>query len=444
MGQDEIAYARNGNVNIAYQVVGDGPVDLAIVGGFVSHLEILWESPPTAHFLERLASFARVILWDKREQGLSDRLGQPPTLEQGMDDLRCVLDTVGSERTALVCVSEGGPMGLLFAASFPQRVSHLILYGTYAKMTRADNHPEGVPREVLDRFLAWVSERWGGPEALSVWAPSVAGDQEAVRHWRHLVRSGTSPSAATALIGMYYDIDVRPVLSSVTAPSLVLHRRHDRVVPAPMGRALARDLPGARYVELEGGDHLPWTENPDELLDEIEELVTGTRQERQPERMLATIVFTDIVGSTERAASAGDREWRRLLEQHDGLVRRELVRYRGREIKQLGDGFLAAFDGPARAVECAAAITERVRPLGLKVRAGVHTGECEVRGGDLAGMAVHIGARVGACARSGEVLVSGTVKDLVVGSELRFEDRGTRQLKGVPGKWRLYAVAGIG
>jgi class 3 adenylate cyclase len=444
VGASEISYARNGEVSIAYQTVGDGPLDLALVGGFVGHLEILWDSPPAARFLDRLASFSRVILWDKREQGLSDRLGQPPTLEQGMDDLRCVLDTVESERAALLGVSEGGPMSLLFAASFPERVSSLVLYGTYARMTRADDYPEGIPRKALDRFLASVQTDWGGPGAFALWAPSAAGDQEAERHWRRLVRSGTSPAAASALIRMYYDIDVRPALAAVTAPALVLHRADDRVVPAPMARALARDLPGARYVELEGGDHLPWTQDPDTLLDEIEEFVTGTRRAREPERMLATIVFTDIVGSTEHAADAGDREWRRLLERHDELVRRHLSRYRGREIKQLGDGFLAAFDGPARAVECAAAIADGVRPLGIEVRAGVHTGECEVRNGDLAGMAVHIGARVGACAESGEVLVSGTVKDLVVGSELRFEDRGTRELKGVPGEWRLYALARSG
>jgi class 3 adenylate cyclase len=441
VGAEEISYARNGDVSIAYQVVGDGDLDLAVVGGFVGHLEILWESPAAARFLERLSSFARVILWDKREQGLSDRLGQPPTLEQGMDDLHCVLDAVGSKQAALLGVSEGGPMALLFAATYPERVSHLVLYGTYAKMTRSEDYPEGLPREVLDRFLDAVQLDWGGPDALAMWAPSAAGDEEAIRHWRRLVRSGTSPAAATALIRMYYDIDVRPALAAITAPSLVLHRRDDRVVAVGMARALARDLPGARYVELEGQDHLPWTQHPDGLLDEIEEFVTGARREREPERMLATILFTDIVGSTERAASSGDREWRRLLERHDELVRRELGRYRGREVKQTGDGFLAAFDGPARAVQCAAAISEQVRRLGIEVRAGVHTGECEVRDGDLAGMAVHIGARVGACAAASEVLVSGTVKDLVVGSDLRFEDRGARELRGVPGEWRLYALA---
>jgi class 3 adenylate cyclase len=437
-----VSYARNGVVSIAYSVVGEGPIDLALVAGFVSHLEILWESEPVARFLRRLASFSRLILWDKREQGLSDRLGQPPTLEQGMEDLGCVLDAVGSERAALIGISEGGPMALLFAASFPRRVSHLILYGTYAKMTRSEDYPEGVPREVLDAFLEWVQSEWGSPAALQLWAPSAAGDEEAERHWRHLVRSGTSPAAATALIRMYYDIDVRAALPAITAPTLVLQRAGDRVVTAPMARALARDLPDARYVEFEGADHLAWTQNPDGILDEIEEFITGTRRQREPERMLATVLFTDIVGSTDRAASAGDRGWRALLERHDELVRRELKRHRGREIKHTGDGFFAAFDGPARAVHCAAAIAEGVRPLGIEVRAGVHTGECEVRDGDLAGMAVHIGARVGACARSGEVLVSSTVRDLVVGSELRFEERGTRELKGVPGEWRLFALAG--
>ena len=332
-------------------------------------------------------------------------------------------------------------MALLFAASYPGRVSHLVLYGTYAKMTQSEDYPDGLPREVLDGFLAWVQTKWGSPSLLAAWAPSLTGDEEAARRWRRLIRSGTSPAAAAALIRMYYDIDVRPALSAISAPTLILQRADDRVVPAPMARALARDLPGARYVELPGADHLAWTEDPDTVLDEIEEFVTGTRREREPERMLATVLFTDIVGSTERASAAGDRSWRALLERHDELTRRELKRHRGREIKHMGDGFFAAFDGPARAVQCAAAITHGARPLGLEVRAGVHTGECEVRDGDLAGMAVHIGARVGASAAPGEVLVSSTVRDLVVGSDLRFEERGTRELKGVPGEWRLFALA---
>ena len=442
VGLEEISYARNGDVSIAYQVLGEGPPDLVFVGGFVSHLEIAWEAEPVRRFFERLASFARVIVWDKREQGLSDRLGQPPTLEQGMDDLAAVMDAAGSERAALFGISEGGPMAALFTATFPERVSHLILYGTYAKVTRSDDHPAGVPREGLERWIEGIGSGWGGPVGLEVFAPSVAADEEMVKWWTHLLRSGTSPRAARALMRMYLDIDVRPVLGAITAPTLLLQRTGDRLVPAAQGRALAALMPHARYVELDGADHVAFLGGYDGLLDEVEQFVTGTRRERAPERVLATVLFTDIVGSTGHAAAAGDRDWRALLERHDVLVRRELARFRGREIKHTGDGFLATFDGPARAVQCAGSITERVQPLGIQVRAGVHTGECEVRGDDLAGMAVHIGARVGASAGSGEVLVSSTVKDLVVGSGLRFDERGVTELKGVPGEWRLYALAG--
>ena len=444
MELQEVSYARNGEVSIAYQVLGDGPPDLVFVGGFVSHLEIAWEAAPVRRFFERLASFARVVVWDKREQGLSDRLGQPPTLEQGMDDLAAVMDAAGSERAALFGISEGGPMAALFAASFPERVSHLVLYGTYARMTRSEDHPAGIERERLERWIEAMRGGWGGPAGLELFAPSVANDEEMVRWWTHLLRSGTSPRAVGDLMQMYLDIDVRPALAAITAPTLLLHRGGDRLIPPQQGRALAALMPEARYLELDGVDHVAFVGDSDAILDEVEEFVTGARHERQPERMLATVVFTDIVRSTERAAVAGDRDWRRLLERHDELVRAELARYRGREVKHTGDGFLAAFDGPGRAVQCAAAITERVRPLGIEVRAGVHAGECELRGDDLAGMAVHIGARVGACAESGEVLVSGTVRDLVVGSDLRFEERGVRELKGVPGEWRLYALAGRG
>jgi class 3 adenylate cyclase len=444
VGADEISYARNGDVSIAYQVLGDGQQDLVFIGGFVSHLELIFEAPPIRRFFDRLASFSRLIVWDKREQGLSDRLGQPPTLEQGMDDLRAVMDAAGSERAALFGISEGGPMSSLFAATFPDRVSHLVLYGTYAKQTWSEDHPAGVPRETVESWLEHMVARWGGPAGMKVFGPSAVEDEELLRWWTHLLRSGTSPRAADALMRMYLDIDVRPVLAAITAPTLVLHRTGDRLIRPAQGRAMAQLIPQARYVELDGIDHAAFFGDTDQLLDEVEEFVTGVRREREPERMLATILFTDIVGSTERAASSGDREWRRLLERHDGLVRRELGRHRGREIKQMGDGFFAAFDGPARAVECAAAISEQVRRLGIEVRAGVHTGECEVRDGDLAGMAVHIGARVGACADAGEVLVSGTVRDLVVGSELRFEDRGAHMLKGIPGEWRLYSLAGRG
>lgn len=441
MGSPPVHYARNGDVSIAYSVVGDGPLDLVLVSGFVSHLEIAWEWPAYRRFLERLASFSRLIVWDKREQGLSDRLGAPPTLEQGMDDLRCVLDAARSGKAALFGVSEGGPMASLFAASFPERVSHLVLYGTWARLLRADDHPAGLPRPAFDAWLERTAQDWGGPAALAQFAPSVAGDEEAVGWWTRLLRSGTSPRAAEALMKMYRDIDVRPALSSVTAPTLVLNRTADRLSPIAQGRVMVSMIPHAQHVEVDGADHLFFLGDQDPLLDAVEEFVTGTRHQREPERVLATVLFTDIVGSTERAAAAGDRDWRALLERHDELVRRQLARFKGTEIKQLGDGFLAAFDGPARAVRCAAAVTEEVRPLGIEVRAGVHTGECEQRDRDLAGMAVHIGARVGARAGPGEVLVSSTVKDLVVGSGLEFEERGLAELKGVPGEWRLYALA---
>jgi class 3 adenylate cyclase len=350
------------------------------------------------------------------------------------------LDAVGSERTALLGISEGGPMSVLYAASYPQRVSHLVLYGSYAKLTRSDDYPAGIPRDALERWIETTASGWGGPVALELFAPSLAGDEEAQAWWARLLRSGTSPRAAADLMRMYAKIDVRPALSAITAPTLVLHRSGDRVAPSAHAHVLAELIPNARLVEFESDDHLPFASDPEAVPDEVEEFITGERREREPERVLATILFTDIVSSTERAAAAGDRDWRHILERHDELVRAAIKHFRGREIKQTGDGFLAAFDGPARAVQCAESINKRVRPLGIEVRAGVHTGECELRDGDVAGMAVHIGARVGARAGSGEVLVSSTVKDLVVGSGLRFEDRGVAELKGVPGEWSLYAL----
>lgn len=441
MGPPEIRYARNGDVSIAYSVIGQGPPDLVFVGGFVSHLEVAWEWPMARQFFERMAGFSGLVVWDKREQGLSDRLGQPPTLEQGMDDLRAVMDDADVARAALFGVSEGGPMSILFAASFPERVSHLILYGTFARMTQSEDYPVGTPRERIERWLDRTVLEWGGPAGLKLFAPSLIEDEDFSSWWAHLLRSGTSPRAALALMRMYLDLDVRPALPAITAPTLLIQRTGDRVSPVWYGRAMAAELPHARYLEIPGDDHL-FLADGDALLDEVEEFVTGTRRERAPERVLATVLFTDIVDSTARAAALGDQDWRRMLERHDDLVRRELGRFRGREIKHTGDGFLASFDGPGRAVQCAAAIAGGVRRLGLEVRAGVHTGECELRGDDIAGMAVHIGARVGANAGPGEVLVSSTVKDLVVGSGLRFEDRGAQTLKGVPDEWRLYSLVG--
>jgi class 3 adenylate cyclase len=439
---DDIRYARNGDVSLAYQVTGEGPLDLVFVSGFVSHQEIMWEEPGAARMAERLASFSRLIRYDKRDQGLSDRLGRPPTLEESMDDLRAVMDAAGSERAALFGVSEGGPMSQLFAATHPERVSALALYGTFARLLEADDYEIGVPREVLDSLREVLIADWGGPAAIHLFAPSMAEDERFRTWWARLLRSGTSPKGATALLELYSEIDTRQVLGSIGVPTLVLHRADDIAVPLTMSAYLAERIPGARYVELEGVDHVASAGDEETLLDEVEEFLTGVRREREPDRVLATVMFTDIVSSTERAAQLGDRRWRDLLQTHDALVRRQLDRHRGRAVKTLGDGFLATFDGPARAIRCAQAIQQGVRDLGVEIRAGLHTGECEVIGDDVGGLAVNIGARVGAKAEPGEVLVSSTVTDLVVGSGLEFRERGTHELKGVPGQWRLYAVAG--
>jgi pimeloyl-ACP methyl ester carboxylesterase len=433
-------YVKSSGVSIAYQAHGEGPLDLVFVPGFVSHVELLWEYPPLARFLRRLASFARLIVYDKRGQGLSDRPDDPPTLEDSMDDLGAVMEAAACRRAAIFGISEGGPMSILFAATYPDRVSSLVLYGTYARMTNLPSYSLGIPNEALDRWARMMREEWGGPLGVSLWAPSRKGDAEFERWWGRLLRQGTSPSGAIALIDLYRELDVRAVLPSIGAPTLVLHREDDRVAPARQGRSLAEQIPGARYVELRGRDHLAWTEDADLLLDEIEEFLTGSRRAREPERALATVLFTDIVASTERASELGDRAWRDLLERHDAIVRRQLAIHRGREVKTLGDGFLAVFDGPARAIRCAAAIRDELAAIGVQVRSGIHTGEVELIGEDVGGMAVNIGARIGALASSGEVLVSSTVRELVVGSGLEFADRDLHALKGAPGEWHLFAA----
>ncbi|HEV8151285.1 MAG TPA: adenylate/guanylate cyclase domain-containing protein [Solirubrobacteraceae bacterium] len=428
-------------VNIAYAVAGDGPLDLLCIPGFVSNLEVLWEAPGAERYFGRLASFARVVMYDKRGQGLSDRPPHPPTLEQAMQDARAVLDAAGMQRASIYAISEGGPTAALLAATYPERVERLVMYGTWARILQAPDYPEGLPPATFERFVATAREDWGGPVALALWAPSMADDPEVQRWWAKLLRTGTSPAGAEALIRLYEDIDARHVLPTITAPTLVLHRTGDRMIPVGAGRAIAAAIPGARFVELPGDAHLP-VSDPDQIIDEVEEFLTGQRAARQPDRMLATVLFTDIVDSTARAAALGDQTWRQLIGRHDDLMRREIERHRGRPVKTLGDGFLATFDGPARAIWCAAAARDAVRALGLEIRAGLHTGEVEVLDGDVAGIAVNIGARVNAFAGAGEVLVSRTVTDLVAGSGIAFEDRGTHALKGVPGEWQLYAVAG--
>jgi class 3 adenylate cyclase/alpha-beta hydrolase superfamily lysophospholipase len=438
--EPETRYALSGDVRVAYQVVGDGPRDLVLAPGFVSHLELAWDYPPYERFIRRLASFARVIVFDKRGSGLSDPVGEAATLEQRMDDIRAVMDAAGSERADVFGWSEGATMAALFGASRPDLVSALVLYGAFARGTPAEDHPWAMAREAWELGLQEGDEEtWGQGYSLLSLAPSRFEDEALVRWWGRFERQSMSPRMMRAVFRLDMELDIRDVLPSIRIPTLVLHRSGD-VIPVEGGRWLAEQIPDARFVELPGDDHWPWTSDPDDIIDEVEEFLTGERHEREPDRVLATVLFTDIVGSTERATALGDRRWRDLLDQHDRLVHRELDRHRGRKVKTTGDGVLATFDGPARGINCARAICGQVRPLGIEVRAGLHTGECELRNGDVGGIAVHIGARVAGMAGPGEVLVSGTVKDLVVGSGLEFADRGMHSLKGAPGEWRVYAV----
>ena len=432
-------YADSDGVSIAYQVHGEGPLDLVFVPGFVSHVEMYMGDPTVARFFRRLASFSRLIVFDKREQGLSDRTGRPPTLEESMDDLKAVMDAAGCERPAIFGISEGGPMSMLFAATHPNRVSSLVLYGTFARLSRAPDFPLGLPAVAFDRWAEMVRREWGGPVGIDLWAPSLVGDKSFERSWAHLLRHGTSPAGGIALLDLYREIDARAALPAIDAPALILHRRDDRVVRFEHGTYLAERIPKATLVELEGTDHIFFGGDQDTILDEVEEFLVGSRAS-EPERGLATVLFTDIVGSTEKAAQLGDRDWRALLERHDAAVRHQLTLHRGREVKTMGDGFLATFDGPARAIRCATALQSEVAGLGVEVRAGIHTGEVELIGDDVGGMAVNIGARIGALADAGEVLVSSTVRELVVGSGLEFADRGVQTLKGAPGEWRLFAA----
>ncbi len=438
--EPETRYAKSGDVNIAYQVLGDGPFDLVFVPGFVSHLECGWEEPWYARFFHRLASFSRLLIFDKRGTGLSDRVAitELPTLEQRMDDVRAVMDAAGSERAAVMGISEGGPMSALFAATYPERTSALLLYGAgAASAIRVRPTPEQI-----QVFLNAVEKGWGQGILLLRFAPSQANDEHFKQWWARYQRLGASPGAAVALYRMNMEIDIRHVLPAIRIPTLVLNRTGDQVAAVDRGRDMAGQIPGAKYIELPGVDHLPWIGDPDAILGEVQEFLTGVRPAPEPDRVLATVLFTDIVGSTEKAAELGDSRWRELLESYYSLAQRELDRFRGHEVKTTGDGFLATFDGPARGIRCARAISESVDQLGIAIRAGLHTGECETMGEDIGGIAVHIGARVAAEAAGGEVLVSSTVKDLVAGSGLEFEDRGSHHLKGVPDEWRLFAVTG--
>ncbi|HKG35941.1 MAG TPA: adenylate/guanylate cyclase domain-containing protein [Solirubrobacterales bacterium] len=439
-----IRYARNGDVSIAYRVIGDGPVDLIFVTGFVGHLEIALELPAARRFFDRLGSFCRVLLFDKRGFGLSDRGAGYYTIEAVAEDMAAVLDAVGIERAAVFGVSEGGPAAALFAGTHAERATALVQYGTYGRTSRAPDYPAGLPVERIREFCERMVETWGSADSLPLFAPEESRDPAWREWWGRLLRAGTSPAGVRGLFEMYEKLDVRPVLPSITVPSLVLWRRGDRLILPPLSRAMAEAVPGAKGVELDGDAHLFIAGDQESLIGEVEEFLTGQRAAQPAERTLATVLFTDIVGSTERAAAEGDRRWRLLLEEHDRLARAVVERQRGRLVKSTGDGLLASFEGPARAIQAAVELRARLRPLDLGVRAGVHTGECERIGDDLGGIAVHIGARVSAQAGPGEVLVSQTVRDLVVGSGIEFEDRGAATLKGVPGEWRLFAVEGGG
>ena len=448
MDAPEVKYVKSGDVNIAYSVVGHGAFDLVFVAGSVfSTLDYAWEGPP-AEFFTRLASFSRLILLDKRGTGLSDAVTGLPDLETRMDDVRAVMDAVGSQRAAVMGVSEAGPMTILFAATYPERTAAVILYGTGASYIPADDYPWAVPAEERARYAEERERRWGSPEysqeLLEGFAPTIAGDETVRRWWDRYIRWSASPGAAGQLLRMNSDIDVRHVLPNVRVPALVLHRVDEAVFALDEAKYLADRIPAAELVELPGADHA-WFVDPEPVAREVERFVTGIRASGdwdvyESDRVLATILFTDIVGSTKKAVELGDARWREVLENHHALIRRQLVRYQGRELDNAGDGFFASFDGPARAIRCACEITESVKELGIDVRAGLHTGECELVGEKVGGIAVHIGSRVAGQAGPGEVLVSGTVKDLVAGSGIQFRERGTAELKGVPGEWRLYAV----
>jgi len=438
----DVRFAKSGDVHVAYRVVGDGEVDLVYAQGAATHLEVGWELPAFRRYCERLAEFARVILFDKRGMGMSERVPGATTLEERMDDIRAVMDAVGSERAAIIGESEGGPLAILFAAAHPERTVALILQGGEVRERKDDEWPWGESTvEEFEEYTARIPELWGSGRFFAYIAPSV-GDVEWGREWLGRVHvNAATPASWEAFARMAFDIDVRHVVPAINVPTLIVHAVEDRVCHVENARYLARNIVGSRYVELPGGDHVPWFE-PDQTLAEIREFLTGTRETRSSDRVLATVLFTDLVGSTARAAELGDRRWSDLVEQHHVAVRRELGRYDGDEIDTAGDGFFATFDGPARAVRCAQAVIEAVHSLGLDVRAGLHTGEVEVADGKVAGIAVNIGARVAAVAGPGEVLVSSTVRDLVAGSGLAFEERGLAELKGVPGGWRLYAVTG--
>ena len=438
----ETNYARSGDIHIAYQTLGAANRDLVYLAGIFSHIELQWENPHYERFLTRLASFARLIMLDMRGVGLSDRADHLPLLEDQMDDLTAVLDRVGAAKTAILGVSQAGPMAILYAASFPQRVDALILYGAYASSRRRVDYPWGRDPEWTTKYFAQLEQRWGQGTFLEQIAPSLTGDETFQQWWGRFERYSSSPGNVLAYARAHIDDDVRDLLKAVSVPTLVIQRSGDTYRGAGQGKYIADGIPGARYVELPGRDHLPYVGDSDEIVDEVEEFLTGTRSGAELDRVLATVLFTDIVDSTGKAAELGDSRWQRVLSNHNQIINTQLSKHRGRLIGTTGDGALALFDGPARAIRCALAIRDDVHKLELRIRAGLHTGEVEVGGNDVSGLAVHIGARIAALAEPDEVLASRTVKDLVAGSGIEFLERGSQELKGVPDRWVVFSVSG--
>ncbi len=436
----EIRYANNADVRIAYTVVGEGPIDILYTTGIWSNLDIMWEEPRWGRYLDRLASFSRLIVFDMRGVGLSDRGAEPPFLESQMDDIRAVMDAAGSASAAIYGGARGGAMAMLFAATYPERTSALILYGALAKTVRSPDYPYGKSAEEQQAFIDRFVSEMGTGENLDLQGPSGLDDERFKRWWARFERLVATPTAYRELAAIFRDLDVRAVLPSIQAPTLLLQRIGDRIVPLDQARFLAKTIPNARLVELPGSDHIPFLGDADAIVDEIEEFLTGARPAPEVDRVLSTVLFTDIVGSTAQQAAMGDHAWKSVVLAHHAVVRDALVRWRGVENDTAGDGFYATFDGPARAIRCALEVVERVPDLGIQIRAGVHTGECELIEGKCAGITVSVGARISAAAGPSEVLVSQTVKDLVSGSGIAFEDRGMHELKGMPEPWRLFAV----
>jgi class 3 adenylate cyclase len=435
MERIETRYAKSGAAHIAYQVVGEGPIDLVMIPGFVSNVEMAWDLPEHARFLRRLASFSRLLVFDKRGTGASERvpLDRLPSLEERMDDVRAVMDAAGSERASLLGISEGGPLSLLFAATFPERADRLVLYGSYARRRDA--------ADVTDDLISQIEADWGTGKVLGARAASAADDPDLRAALARYERQSATPAAASALIRMAYEIDVRDILASVSVPTLVIHRAGDPILRVEAARSLVDQLPNGRYCELPGTDHSPWVGDTEAILREIERFVVGAEPVATLDRVLATVLFADIVDSTRTAAALGDTRWKASLEEYDAIAQREVERFRGEYVVATGDGFLATFDGPARGIRCAQSIRSAAQRIGIQMRAGLHTGEIEMRGRNVAGLGVHIAARVCARARADEVLVSRTVVDLVAGSQISFAPRGEHELKGVPGTWQIFAAA---